>query len=93
VLDDIRFDQSYNYGYYYLDSNEGFWNSGREEKPNLGYKPRYKEGYFPVQPMDSLQDIRSEMVLVLEEIGSKSKFTITKSARRDNAKSTCALIP
>ncbi len=71
VLDDIRFDQSYNYGYYYLDSNEGFWNSGREEKPNLGYKPRYKEGYFPVQPMDSLQDIRSEMVLVLEEIGVK----------------------
>jgi glutamine synthetase len=71
VLDDVRFDQSYNYGYYYLDSNEGFWNSGREEKPNLGYKPRYKEGYFPVQPMDSLQDIRSEMVLTLEEIGVK----------------------
>jgi glutamine synthetase len=71
VLDDIRFDQSYNYGYYYLDSSEGFWNSGREEKPNLGYKPRYKEGYFPVQPMDSLQDIRSEMVLVLEKIGVK----------------------
>ena len=71
VLDDIRFDQSYNYGYYYLDSSEGFWNSGREEKPNLGYKPRYKEGYFPVQPMDSLQDIRSEMVLALEEIGVK----------------------
>ncbi|PYV91146.1 MAG: type I glutamate--ammonia ligase [Acidobacteria bacterium] len=69
VLDDIRFDQSYNYGYYYLDSAEGFWNSGREEKPNLGYKPRYKEGYFPVQPMDSLQDIRSEMVLALEEMG------------------------
>src|SRR5436309_4271724 len=69
VLDDIRFDQSYNYGYYYLDSGEGFWNAGREEKPNLGYKPRYKEGYFPFQPMDSLQDIRSEMVLVLEEMG------------------------
>src|SRR6266850_3632628 len=61
VLDDIRFDQSYNYGYYYLDSGEGFWNAGREEKPNLGYKTRYKEGYFPVQPMDTLQDIRSEM--------------------------------
>ena len=50
---------------------KAFWNSGREEKPNLGYKPRYKEGYFPVQPMDSLQDIRSEMVLALEEIGVK----------------------
>jgi glutamine synthetase len=71
VLDDIRFDQSYNYGYYYLDSGEGFWNAGREEKPNLGYKTRYKEGYFPVQPMDTLQDIRSEMVLTLEEIGVK----------------------
>ena len=69
VLDDVRFDQSYNYGYYYLDSKEGFWNSGKEENPNLGYKPRYKEGYFPVPPMDSLQDIRSEMVLLLEEVG------------------------
>ena len=69
VLDDIRFDQSYNYGYYYVDSKEGFWNSGKEENPNPGYKPRYKEGYFPVPPMDSLQDIRSEMVLLLEEIG------------------------
>ena len=69
VFDDIRFDQSQNCGYYYLDSGEGFWNSGRDEKPNLGYKTRYKEGYFPVQPMDTLQDIRSEMVLALEEIG------------------------
>jgi len=69
VLDDIRFDQSYNYGYYYVDSQEGFWNSGKEEKPNLGYKPRYKQGYFPVPPMDSLQDIRSEMILLLEEVG------------------------
>ncbi len=69
VLDDIRFDQSYNYGYYYVDSKEGFWNSGKEENPNLGYKPRYKEGYFPVPPMDSLQDIRSEMMLLLEEVG------------------------
>ncbi len=69
VLDDIRFDQSYNYGYYYVDSKEGFWNSGKEENPNLGYKPRYKEGYFPVPPMDSLQDIRTEMVLLLEQVG------------------------
>jgi glutamine synthetase len=69
VFDDVRFDQSYNYGYYYLDSSEGFWNSGREEKPNLGYKVRYKEGYFPVPPMDSLQDLRAEMVMTMEEIG------------------------
>jgi glutamine synthetase len=69
ILDDIRFDQSQNQGYYFLDSNEGFWNSGRDEKPNLGYKPRYKEGYFPVQPMDSLQDLRSEMMLTLIDMG------------------------
>jgi len=69
IFDDIRFGQSYNQGFYYVDSVEGFWNSGREEKPNLGYKPRYKEGYFPVPPMDTLQDIRSEIVETLEKIG------------------------
>ena len=69
VLDDVRFDQSYNHGYYFIDSVEGFWNTGREEKPNLGYKTRYKQGYFPVPPMDTLQDLRTEMVLTLEEAG------------------------
>jgi glutamine synthetase len=69
ILDSIRFDQSYNYGYYYIDSEEGFWNSGNGDKPNLGYKPRYKEGYFPVPPMDHFQDIRSEMVRTLEKSG------------------------
>ena len=69
ILDDVRFSQGYNHGFYYLDSKEGFWNSGKEENPNLGYKPRYKEGYFPVPPMDSLQDIRTEMMLVLESVG------------------------
>lgn len=69
ILDSVRFDQSYNYGFYYIDSDEGFWNSGNGEKPNLGYKPRYKEGYFPVPPMDHMQDIRSEMVRTLEACG------------------------
>jgi glutamine synthetase len=69
VLDDVRFDQTYNHGYYFIDSAEGFWNSGREENPNLGYKPRYKEGYFPVPPMDTLQDLRTEMMLTLEQLG------------------------
>ena len=69
IFDDIRFDQNEHEGYYYIDSVEGRWNTGREENPNLGYKPRYKEGYFPVPPTDSLQDIRSEMVLTLEKIG------------------------
>ncbi len=69
VLDDVRFDQTPNQGYYFIDSVEGSWNTGREENPNLGYKPRYKEGYFPVPPMDSLQDLRTEMVLLLQEVG------------------------
>ena len=69
IFDDVRFDQNEHSGFYYLDSSEGRWNFGRDEKPNLGYKLRYKEGYFPVPPADSLQDIRSEMVLLLEHIG------------------------
>ena len=69
IFDDIRFDQNEHEGYYFIDSREGRWNTGREEQPNLGYKPRYKEGYFPVPPADSLQDLRSEMMLTLESIG------------------------
>lgn len=69
IFDDVRFDQTVNEGYYHVDSIEGRWNTGRVENPNLGYKPRYKEGYFPVPPTDSMQDIRSEMVLTMEEIG------------------------
>jgi glutamine synthetase len=74
ALDDVRFSQSYDHGYYYIDSVEGFWNSGKEEGPNLGYKPRYKEGYFPVPPMDTLHDMRTDMVLVLEEAGVKCEL-------------------
>ena len=69
VFDDVRFDQNEHSGFYFIDSDEGRWNSGSDERPNLGYKPRYKEGYFPVPPTDSLQDLRSEMMLILEEIG------------------------
>jgi glutamine synthetase len=69
VFDDIRFDSTENSCYYFVDSAEGQWNTGRAEGPNLGYKPRYKEGYFPVPPMDSQQDIRSEMVLLMEDVG------------------------
>lgn len=69
IFDDIRFDSSSNYGFYFIDSVEGIWNSGREERPNLGYKPRYKEGYFPVAPTDSMQDLRTEMVLTLQSVG------------------------
>ena len=69
IFNDIRFDQTENSGYYYIDSNEGEWNTGRDEKPNLGYKPRYKEGYFPCPPHDTLQDIRSEIMLTLRKCG------------------------
>lgn len=69
LLDDIRYGQNQHSGFYYVDSVEGSWNSGREENPNLGYKPRYKEGYFPVPPSDTLQDIRSEICLKLIESG------------------------
>ncbi|OGW61956.1 MAG: type I glutamate--ammonia ligase [Nitrospirae bacterium RBG_16_64_22] len=69
ILDDVRFDQTAYSGYYFLDSSEGIWNSGREEKPNLGYKPRHKEGYFPVPPIDSQEDIRTEMVQEMIKLG------------------------
>jgi len=69
IFDDIRFDQNSHCGYYFVDSVEGIWNTGREENPNLGYKTRHKEGYFPVPPTDSQQDIRTEMTLMLEEMG------------------------
>jgi glutamine synthetase len=73
VFDQVRFDQNSHSGYYFLDATEGVWNSGREYEldgsPNLGYKPRYKEGYFPVPPMDQAQDLRSEMVKMLELVG------------------------
>jgi glutamine synthetase len=70
IFDDVRFDQTANTGFYYVDAADGRWNSGREEiGGNLGYKPRYKEGYFPVSPADALQDIRSEMLLTMAKCG------------------------
>lgn len=69
IFDDIRYDQTENSGYYFIDSAEGDWNTGRAEGPNLGYKPRYKEGYFPVPPHDSIQDLRSEMVRTMMDSG------------------------
>ena len=71
IFDSIRFDQNHHEGYYHIDSSEGFWNAGNGDGPNLGNKIRYKEGYFPVPPMDQYQDLRSEMVLNLEKCGIK----------------------
>jgi glutamine synthetase len=70
IFDSVRFDQDQHSSYYYVDAVEGAWNSGAEEGGrNLGYKPRYKEGYFPVPPTDHYQDLRSEMALGLEAAG------------------------
>jgi glutamine synthetase len=69
IFDDVRFDQNEHEGYYFIESIEAAWNTGRDENPNLGYKARYKEGYFPVPPMDHFQDLRSEMILTLERLG------------------------
>src|SRR5437660_11190167 len=75
VFDSVRYDQTQYSGYYHLDSVEGAWNTGRTKEPdgspNLGYKLRYKEGYFPVPPSDALHDIRSDRSLTMIQCGLK----------------------
>src|SRR5437762_4188673 len=68
IFDNVRFDQNQHSGFYFIDAEEGRWNSGRE-RDNLGYRPRYKEGYFPVPPTDHYQDLRSEMVQTMIKCG------------------------
>src|SRR5438445_4962057 len=68
IFDNVRFDQNQHSGFYFIDAEEGRWNSGRE-KDNLGYRPRYKEGYFPVPPTDHYQNLRTEMALTMEKAG------------------------
>jgi glutamine synthetase len=68
IFDNVRFDQNEHEGYYFIDAEEGRWNSGRPEN-NLGYRPRYKEGYFPVPPTDHYQDLRTEMALTMQSCG------------------------
>ncbi len=69
IFDDIRYESQTNGAFYAIDSVEGTWNTGRCEEPNLGYKPRHKEGYFPVPPSDKFQDLRTDMLLALENLG------------------------
>ena len=69
IFDDVRFHQDQRSASYSVDSVEGAWNSAKDEGPNLGHKPRYKEGYFPVPPVDHFQDLRSEMALTMERLG------------------------
>ena len=68
IFDNVSFDQNQHCGFYFIDAEEGRWNSGRREN-NLGYRPRYKEGYFPVPPTDHYQDLRSEMVQTMIKCG------------------------
>src|ERR1700723_1332022 len=68
IFDNVRFDQNQHSGFYFIDAEEGRWNSGRENN-NLGYRPRYKEGYFPVPPTDHYQDLRAEMVETMLQCG------------------------
>jgi glutamine synthetase len=69
IFNSVRFDQNAHEGYYHIDSEEGVWNSGRNGVPNLGHRPRHKEGYFPVPPVDRLQDVRSKIMVALIEAG------------------------
>ena len=69
LFSDVRFDQNASSGYYFVDSDEGVWNSGRNGSTNHGYRPRHKEGYFPVPPTDALQDVRSQIVLNMMAAG------------------------
>ncbi|EAT15381.1 type I glutamate--ammonia ligase [Desulfuromonas acetoxidans] len=71
IFDDVRFESTCNQSFYAVDSMEGRWNTGRDEYPNLGYKPRHKEGYFPCAPTDSMVDLRNEMVEVLQSVGMR----------------------
>ncbi|MEX1256276.1 MAG: type I glutamate--ammonia ligase [Gemmatimonadota bacterium] len=69
IFDQVRYEQTQNRGFYEIDSVEGAWNTARFEEPNLGYKPSYKGGYFPVSPTDTYHDLRTEMVLAMQKVG------------------------
>lgn len=71
IFDEVRYEQNQYKGYYEIDSVEGAWNTARFEEPNLGYKPSYKGGYFPVSPTDTYHDLRGEMVQEITRLGIK----------------------
>jgi len=69
IFDEVRYEQTQHRGFYEIDSVEGAWNTARFEEPNLGYKPSYKGGYFPVSPSDTYHDLRGEMVAEMRKVG------------------------
>ena len=77
IFDDVRYEQSPSSSFFQIDSEEAEWNMGRDEgNSNLGHKIRHKQGYFPVAPTDSQQDIRTEMVLEMENAGIDRKSVV-----------------
>ena len=81
IFDNVSFDQNQHEGFYFIDAEEGRWNSARREN-NLGYRPRYKEGYFPVPPTDHYQDLRSEMVQTMIKCGIEHRVPPSRSGHR-----------
>lgn len=69
IFDEVRYEQNQHKGSYEIDSVEGAWNTARFEEPNLGCKPSFKGGYFPVSPTDTYQDLRGEMVNEMRKVG------------------------
>jgi glutamine synthetase len=69
IFDEVRYEQNQHKGSYEIDSVEGAWNTARFEEPNLGYKPSFKGGYFPVSPTDTYHDLRGEMVKEMQKVG------------------------
>jgi glutamine synthetase len=74
IFDNVRFDQNQRSGYYFIDSEEAVWGSGRSDGVNLGHRPRYKGGYIPVPPVDAHQDFRSEAAMKLMDVGISVEF-------------------
>ena len=69
IFDEVRYTQTQHEGFYQIDSVEGAWNTARFEEPNLGYKPSFKGGYFPVSPTDTYHDLRGEMAYEMQKVG------------------------
>jgi len=90
VFDDVRFSSSPNHSFYSVDSNEAAWNTGRDERPNLGYKIPIKGGYFPVMPTDTLMDLRTEICQSSETSATSSRSVTTRSPPPVSARSTCS---
>ncbi len=73
IFNSIRYDQNTHEGYYFINSDEGVWNTGKNGTANLGYRPKLKSGYFPVPPVDKQQDLRSRIVLAMIEFGHRHR--------------------